>query len=147
MTQPMWAADIAIDRALAALLIAVQFPALRSETLEAFGVGWDNAAFLVGGKLLFRFPRRRVAVPLMEREIAILPHVASHVPNAISAPTLLGTASDAYPYAFAGYDLIAGKTACSVALTDGGRCALATPLGRFFRALHDIDPDPLVARG
>lgn len=147
MTQPMWAADIAVDPALAAKLIAAQFPGLRDTAVEPFGVGWDNTAFLVAGRVVFRFPRRRVSANLIDREVAILPLVAPHVPLAIPAPRYAGVPSAEYPWAFAGYDLIAGASADVAELSDGARDALAEPLGRFLRALHAVDAAPLVARG
>lgn len=147
MTQPAWTADIEVDAALAAGAIAAQFPALRGMPVEPFGIGWDNAAFLVDGRVVFRFPRRRVCANQIEREIAILPSVAPHVPLAIPAPRYAGVATPEYPWPFAGYDLIEGTTSCSVTLSDDARAALAEPLGRFLRALHAIDTKPLAARG
>jgi aminoglycoside phosphotransferase (APT) family kinase protein len=143
----MWTADIDVDAELARRLIAAQFPELRAESVEPAGLGWDNAAFLGDGEVLFRFPRRRVAAPLIERELALLPSVAPRVPLAISAPTFAGAPTSAYPWVFAGYRKIEGRTACSAALGDAPRLALAEPLGRFLRALHAIEPGPLVARG
>ncbi len=147
MTQPMWTADIDIDTALVTKLVGEQFPALRGATVEPFGIGWDNAAFLAGGRIVFRFPRRRACVHLIEREIALLPLVAPHVPLAIPTPRYVGAATADYPWPFAGYDLIEGTTSCSVALSEAARAALAEPLGRFLRALHALDTTPLVARG
>ncbi len=143
----MWAADIAVDVALANQSIAAQFPELRGKAVEPFGSGWDNAAFLVGGTTVFRFPRRTVAANLVEREIAVLPLVAPHVPLAIPVPRYVGVATAGFPWVFAGYDLIPGRTSCSVELNDDARTGLAGPLGRFLRALHALDPAPLVARG
>ncbi len=147
MTQPMWTADIEVDAALAAALIAAQFPELGGMAVEPFGIGWDNTAFLVGGRIVFRFPRRRVSANLIEREIAILPLVAPHVPLAIPAPRYAGHPTAEYPWVFAGYDLIAGAGADTTELSDDTRAALAEPLGRFLRALHAVDTAPLVERG
>ena len=147
MTTPEWIPDIAIDTALAARLIAEQFPALPLDRIETLGNGWDNAAFLVDGRISFRFPRRRVAGNLIKREIALLPMIAAHLPLAIPAPQYVGAPTHAYPWYFAGYDLIAGDTACKRVLTDAQRAACAEPLGAFLRALHAIDVRPLVARG
>ena len=144
---PQWAADIAIDLDLAMTLVHTQFPTLAREAIVPFGVGWDNAAYLVGERVVFRFPRRRVARRLIEREIAILPVIAPALPLAIPVPSYIGVASDAYPHAFAGYERIAGETACARDLDNDARVALAEPLGAFLRALHAIDPAPLVARG
>jgi aminoglycoside phosphotransferase (APT) family kinase protein len=147
MTQPLWTADIEIDEDLAVRLIAEQFPELAQLPLEPLGIGWDNAVFVVGGRYAFRFPRRRIAVPLIVREIAILPRIAPHLPLAIPAPVFVGMASEAYPWPFAGYPLIRGATACSVPLSEDERLRLAAPLGRFLGALHGIDPAPLVELG
>ena len=144
---PQWAADVAIDLDLATSLVRAQFPALAYETIVPFGIGWDNVAYLVGNRIVFRFPRRRVATRLIEREIAILPAIASALPLAIPVPRYVGVASEAYPHVFAGYDRIAGETACVRDLDDRTRAALAEPLGAFLRALHAVDPAPLVARG
>jgi aminoglycoside phosphotransferase (APT) family kinase protein len=147
MSTPTWNADIAVDAALAARAIGEQFAELRNATVEAFGSGWDNAAFLVGGSIVFRFPRRRTAVRLIERECALLGPIAPYLPLAISAPTYVGRASDVFPWPFAGYALIAGTPASEVTLDDAARCALAAPLGNFLHALHAVETAPLVERG
>jgi aminoglycoside phosphotransferase (APT) family kinase protein len=142
-----WTADIEIDASLAGRLIASQFPEFASATIVPFGSGWDNAAFLIDGRVVFRFPRRRIAAGLIEREVAILPHVAPRLPLAISAPHFVGAKSVEYPWVFAGYERIDGSTACSVVLSDVSRTALAEPLARFLRALHEVEPAALVTRG
>ncbi len=147
MDRPVWAADLHIDAALAAKLVAAQFPQFARVSVDPFAAGWDNAAFLVDGRVVFRFPRRRVAARLIEREAAVLPLIAAELPLAIPAPCFVGAPSAEYAYAFAGYNLIDGMTACSVAFTDASRAALARPLGEFLRALHTIDPALLVTRG
>ena len=144
---PEWTADIDVDAPLATRLVRTQFPELASATVEPFGIGWDNAAFLIDGHVVFRFPRRRIVARLIEREAAILPHIAPRLPLAISAPQFIGKASGEYPWIFAGYERIDGATACSVVLSDESRTALAEPLARFLRALHDVEPAEFVARG
>ena len=147
MTTPQWTADIEIDVALATATIAARFPALAKLPVEAFGHGWDNAAFLVDGRIVFRFPRRKQCAKLIEREIALVPDIAERVPLPISAPTYAGAATEAYPWRFAGYPLLRGTAASSRPLTDTERANLAVPLATFLRALHAIDARPLVARG
>jgi aminoglycoside phosphotransferase (APT) family kinase protein len=142
MTTPQWTADIDVDASLAAQLVRSQFPELRAERIERLGAGWDNEAFLAGGRVVFRFPRRQFSRDLIAREIAILPRIAGQLPLAISAPRFIGTPTAQYPYVFAGYEHIAGTTACSFPLTGAGRTALAEPLAAFLRALHAIDPAP-----
>ena len=113
MAAPVWAPDIAIDAELASRLISAQFPALDARSVEPFAVGWDNAAFLVDGKTVFRFPRRELVADLIEREIALLPQLAPRLPARISTPTFIGADSTDYPWSFAGYPLIAGRSAGS----------------------------------
>ena len=64
-----------VDAELAARLLAAQFPQL--ERVEALGAGWDYSAFRVDDEYVFRFPRRAVVLPGMEREIATLPGSAA----------------------------------------------------------------------
>ena len=44
-----WDADTELSAQAAGELIAAQFPSLAPVRLELFGVGWDNAAYLVNG--------------------------------------------------------------------------------------------------
>ena len=147
MTRPQWTADIAIDAALASRLVLAQFPELRAERIRPLGSGWDNAAFLVDERIVFRFPRRRVFASLLEREIALLPGFPTSLPLAIPRPTWVGAAVAEFPWSFAGYAVLPGRTACSGEPSDAERAMSAEPLGRFLRALHAIDPSPFVARG
>ena len=147
MSEPVWRADIVIDAPLAARLIGAQFPALAKVPVVPFGSGWDNAAFLVGDRAVFRFPRRRVVARLIECEIAVLPLLAPHLPLAISAPLFRGAPSLDFPWAFAGYERIEGTTACALDLDAAARDGLAVPLARFLRELHGRDTAPLVAAG
>lgn len=138
---PVWDADIEILPERAADLIERQFPALAPVRAEPFGNGWDNAAFLVDGRLVFRFPRRLVAARLMDHEVRILPLIAPHLPLRITAPKYVGEPDDAYPYRFAGYELIPGRTACRARPDDAARTLAARPLAGFLRTLHSIPVD------
>ncbi|HTA39092.1 MAG TPA: phosphotransferase [Candidatus Acidoferrales bacterium] len=133
---PVWHPEIAVDQAGARALISAQFPQLDASRVEAIGFGFDNTAFLVGGAYVFRFPRRAVAVALMEREMAVLPIVAPLVPIAIPVPILAGRPDGTYPWPFAGYELLDGSTASSLNLSDADCERIAAPLGAFLRRLH-----------
>ena len=137
-----WAADVAIDAALARDLVAEQFPALRDAPLRPFGEGWDNAAFLVDERFVFRFPRRTAVAHLIAREAALLPRIAPAVPFAVPAPAYVGTPTERYPYTFAGYPLLRGTTLDRAAASPADRAALAAPLGAALRALHAFDIAP-----
>jgi aminoglycoside phosphotransferase (APT) family kinase protein len=147
MTQPQWVAEIVVDAALAASLVARAAPFLGGASIEAFGNGWDNTAFLAGGTFLFRFPRRTVASRLLEREVACLSRIAQAVPLPIPIPEIVGAPDADFPWSFYGYRLLVGQTLCAAVPDDRARGALAQPLGEFLRALHAIDPQPFVARG
>src|SRR5262249_32255145 len=103
------ATDIEVTAGLAGALLKEQVPELAAAPVELLGEGWDNAAFLVDSRYVFRFPRRSVAAPLLAREIAILPLLAPHLPVAVSAPAFVGTPSGDYPWPFAGYRAFEGR--------------------------------------
>ena len=147
MSTPQWVADLDIDAARATSLVRAHVAGLDVKSLEPFGNGWDNTAFLVNGAIVFRFPRRKEFAHLIEREAAVLPFIADALPLAISAPRYLGAPSADYPYVFAGYPLIAGRTACAQPLSDAQRSALAVPLARFLRALHGLETAPVAKLG
>jgi aminoglycoside phosphotransferase (APT) family kinase protein len=131
-----WNADVDLSLDTATNLIERQFPALAPARLGLLGAGWDNTAFLVNDQVVFRFPRRRVAVRLIERKVEVLPLLEAHLPLPITVPTMVGEPADGYPHPFAGYPLIAGTTACRVAWSEEERARNAAPLGRFLAALH-----------
>jgi len=142
MRQPyQWAAELEITPEAAARLIAEQFPQLATVKCELLGVGWDNVALLVNGQFVFRFPRRKMGADLLPTELRLLPAIAPRLPLPISAPIFEGKPSENFPWPFAGYRVIPGKTACRMHLGNTERHALAPALGRFLRALHDIRPD------
>jgi aminoglycoside phosphotransferase (APT) family kinase protein len=134
----VWDADVELSPEGAAGMIERQFPALAPVRLEALGTGWDNAAFLVNGRFVFRFPRRQIAIGLLEQEVRVLPLLAPHLPLPIPVPTFAGAPDSGYPYPFAGCPYIPGTTACRLAWSETARARNAAPLGRFLAALHRI---------
>jgi aminoglycoside phosphotransferase (APT) family kinase protein len=142
-----WSPEHDVSPDLARALIASQFPDLVPERIERFGSGMDNIAYLVDQRWIFRFPRRSVVAPLLETETAVLPLIAAHVPVPIPVPQFVGKPQAPYPWMFAGYDVLAGTTACSVELSDDDRARLAPALGKILGALHRIDPGQALALG
>ena len=140
MSRP-WADDVELTAREAALLVERQFPDLAPARLELLGVGWDNVAWLVNRRFVFRFPRRQVAAGLLEREARILPLLAPRLPLRIPAPEYVGAPTPKYPYVFAGYPLIPGRTADRWPWSDEARAALAPALALFLAALHRIPID------
>jgi len=137
ITQP-WSAECAVSDSLARALIEEQFPRLAPVRLQLLGAGWDNTAFRVNENCVFRFPRRQIAVPLLENETRLLPAIAPLLPLAIPRPSYVGRPTEEYPWPFAGYPLLPGRTACAAALDEAQRLAAAEHLARFLAALHAI---------
>jgi aminoglycoside phosphotransferase (APT) family kinase protein len=133
------AAEAHVDATLARVLISDQFAPLPERSLVALGEGWDYLAYLVDDTWVFRFPRRAVVVPGMEREIAVLPLLAPLLPAAVPAPVHVGRPSGGFPWPFYGARYIPGDE--PLGLDDAARTRLARPLGRFLRALHACELD------
>lgn len=146
LTQP-WRAERPVSAELARALVESQFPALAPAHAEPFGAGWDNTVFLVKGAWVFRFPRRKVAVPLLETELRLLPRIGPLLPLPVPAPTLQGTPTPDFPWPFAGYALIPGRTADRTALTADQRVRAAEDLGAFLKVLHALPAEALPEDG
>jgi aminoglycoside phosphotransferase (APT) family kinase protein len=149
---PQWTAEIAVGEPLARHLLREQFPSLETRSLRLLATGWDNTVWVVDERWAFRFPRREVAVPLVEREVAVLPHLAPLPPLAVPVPRFVGRPSDSYPWPFLGGELLPGRELGSVNLDGAGEIAIAEALARFLLALHSQealsalpDPDLLLA--
>ncbi len=125
--------DVSAERARE--LIEAQFPKLAPAQVKPLGEGWDNVVYEVNDLYVFRFPRRQIAVPLIERELAVLPNL--RLPLATPSPEFAG--KDEWP--FMGYRKLPGITADQAALTDAQRAAIAEPLGAFLKALHAVPLD------
>jgi aminoglycoside phosphotransferase (APT) family kinase protein len=132
-----WTADFEVTPAAAAQVIGHQFPELRDHDVTLLATGWDNNAFAVGSRWLFRFPRREVALPGVRREIALLPLLASRLPLPIPDPCFIGQPSPAYPWPFFGARLLPGSELADSDLSSGEVLRTAASLGRFLRELHD----------
>src|SRR5262249_59987224 len=103
VTQP-WTAELDVSPELARSLIIGQFPELAPATIEPLGFGWDNTAYLVNARYVFRFPRRQLGADCMESEIRVLPLLAPLLPLSIPNPIFVGQATDQFAWSFAGYE-------------------------------------------
>lgn len=92
--------------------------------------GWDCDAWLADESVLWRVPRRHAGVAALEREFALLPRIAAHlpapvpVPERVEAPELPVLARHAY---------LPGDELASAPHVGSEVCAA---LGRFLRVLH-----------
>jgi aminoglycoside phosphotransferase (APT) family kinase protein len=120
---------------------------LANLAVEPFGQGWDNAAFLVGRRYVFRFPRRAVSVALIETEARVLPAIAPKVPLPIPVPCFVGEPVPEYAWPFAGYGILRGDALSGLRLNDAEFERLAIACGSFLRSLHAVDAKSLPPPG
>ena len=137
MSSP-WETSQPMDAERAAALVGSQFPSLRGAPVQPVANGWDNTVLLVGD-VLFRFPRREIALDGQRRELAVLPRVAPVLPLPVPVPTHVGEAAGDYPWPFWGAAPIPGEELGRVGEVD--RRAAAEAAGSFLRALHDLSVD------
>lgn len=135
---PDWSADFVVDEALVRRLVA-QFPELAVESLRPFAEGWDYEIWVIDEKWAFRFPRREIAVPGVELEIAVLPSLAPLLPIPVPAAVYVGRPTEEFPWPFFGAPLLPGRELADAGLDDGGRVRVARELGGFLRRLHEAD--------
>ena len=133
---PEWEAEVVVDETLVRSLLADQFPELDASTLRFVGEGWDNAVWVVEETWAFRFPRRQIALPGVERELAVLPRLAPLLSVPAPQPRFVGVPGERFPWPFFGAPLLSGVEPCDAALTDDERVTLGGQLGRFLRELH-----------
>jgi aminoglycoside phosphotransferase (APT) family kinase protein len=144
-----WAAEIVVDELLVRRLLADRFE-LEPRSLRLLAEGWDNAVWVADEGWGFRFPRRRIALPGIEREIAVLPRLAPLLPVPIPVPALVGLPGDDFPWPFFGSALLPGREPDVESPPEGDRDGLAAELGSFLRALHArelaaaVDPNALL---
>ncbi len=132
---------------LAERLLETQFPQLHPVAARPLGYGWDNAAYLVNDAYVFRFPRRTIAVALIENEARILPLVAPALPAPITSPCFRGVGSPEYPWPFSGYPALGGVPLSALRASERESIGVASDLGAFLRALHALDCAPLRQAG
>ncbi|SDW59004.1 Predicted kinase, aminoglycoside phosphotransferase (APT) family [Marininema mesophilum] len=135
MTQP-WKAEREVHEKEARELIIDQFPHLSPLTLSRLGEGYDNTVYLVNHQYVFRFPRRKIAVPLLEAEGRILPELVDLLPIAMPCPLFYGQPTRDYPWPFIGYSLVSGQTPGPV--LKKGRRESTLRLAEFLRKLHSF---------
>ena len=131
-------------------LVAVDEPLVRRllrraghdpRTVRHLAEGWDRSVWVVDEELVAGFPRKAAIVPMIEREIQLLPRIAPLLPAPIPVPLLVGDPSEEFPWSFYMTRLLPGEEAALVELDDTSRVAVGVDLARFLRALHAIELD------
>lgn len=118
---------------------------LAAEQVTHLASGWDNTIVAVDDNWGFRFPRRAIALPGIDREIAVLPRIAPLLPLAVPLPEHVGVYGDP-PWRFWGGRHLPGTELAVSAHAD--RVAVAAAIGSFLADLHalplevDLPVDP-----
>lgn len=131
-----WEPQQTLEPPTALALIQEQFPILSATKIRLLGAGWDNTAFVVNEEFIFRFPRRQIAVPLLEAEWCMMPKLGPRLPLPVPIPKWHGSPTPHFPWPFIGYKMLPGFTACYANLSEGQRASLAQPIAQFLSALH-----------
>jgi aminoglycoside phosphotransferase (APT) family kinase protein len=137
---PVWSADVVVDELLVRRLLA-QFSGLERASLRPLAEGWDNAVWVVDERYAFRFPRREIAIPGVERELAVLPRLSPLLPVPVPVPVFVGRPANGYPWPFFGAELLPGIEAGDANLGDDERIEVALQLAGFLRTLHSLELD------
>lgn len=118
---------------------AVRECGLAADDVSIVASGWDNTIVLVDDVWVFRFPRREMALPGVDREITLLPRLAPRMSLPIPVPEHVGVYGDP-PWRFWGARHLAGTELAVSPHADRG--AVAAAIGRFLRELHALPADP-----
>jgi aminoglycoside phosphotransferase (APT) family kinase protein len=130
--------EIAISPALAARLIAAQFPQWEQLPLtEVRSAGVDNTVYRLGDDMAVRLPRRRAVATEPERLHRWLPRLAPHLPLAVPMPLARGVPGEGFPFPWLVCQWLDGQDIG--ADPDVDLAGTAVRLGRFVAALHRID--------
>lgn len=142
----IWDAERVVTPDSARRLIEEQFPELAPAKVEILGEGFDNTVYRVNERWVFRFPRRGVAVRLLETEARLLPEVAAlGLPLDVPRPAFAGRPSEAFGWPFLGYEAVPGRTPGRLGARERG--ASASALGTFLQGLHGFPADRAKALG
>jgi aminoglycoside phosphotransferase (APT) family kinase protein len=128
-----------IDEALAARLVAAQFPQWADLPVTPVEIsGWDNRTFRLGDAMSVRLPSAGVYVAAVAKEHEWLPRLAPLLPRPVPEPLALGAPGLGYPWPWSVRRWIAGRPAAPGRI--GDPVAFARDLAAFLRALNRVDP-------
>jgi aminoglycoside phosphotransferase (APT) family kinase protein len=128
-----------IDTALAARLVAAQFPQwAHLPVTPAEPNGWDNRTFRLGEDLSVRLPSAEAYAAQVEKEHRWLPLLAPRLPLPIPVPLAMGVPGEGYPWHWSVYRWLDGAVASAERIDDLEE--FATTLAGFLASLQSIDP-------
>jgi aminoglycoside phosphotransferase (APT) family kinase protein len=125
-------AEIQVDSALVAELLAQQYPNLGMLPLCPIESGSDNVMFRLGESFAVRLPRSAAAAKLLENEQRWLIPLSDRLPLPVPVPVRLGRPGPGFPWPWSVVPWLLGNTADTAPLAAGE----APRLAEFLRALH-----------
>lgn len=131
-----WEGEIVVEESLVRALLTEQFPEIDAGSARPIAEGWDYSVWALEERWAFRFPRRAVAIPGVERELVVLPLLAHRLPVPVPEPRFVGLPSERFPWPFFGATLFPGVEPAEVELGDAARVELGARLGGVLRVLH-----------
>ena len=145
--QNVWEPEVAMTLEVARELIRTQFPELTPLQLNVMDYGFDNTVIQVNNLWVFRFPRREVAVTLLETEGTLLPLLdQNNFSLDIPLPTYYGHPSPNFPWPFIGYRYVKGQLPSYKKNVKRGEKS-AVKLAEFMKSLHGMDIEKLKEKG
>ncbi len=128
----------AIDAALAAQLVAEQFPEWADlPVVPVDQPGWDNRTFRLGDTMSVRLPSAAAYVASVDKEHTWLPRLAPQLPLPIPVPLALGAPGGEYPWPWSVRRWLDGRASSRERIRD--LVAFARDLAGFLVALQSID--------
>ncbi|MCC5887931.1 MAG: phosphotransferase [Gammaproteobacteria bacterium] len=126
----------ALDAAAVRRLLHAQFPDLAAESVSRLGEGWDCETWLIDDAWVFRFPKRESVQASLAREALLLPILAERLHIRLPVPEWSGRPDASFPFAFAGYRPVPGRTWNWSARPARRLAAFETDFVAFLNGLH-----------
>ncbi|MBM3934870.1 MAG: hypothetical protein FJ319_11325 [SAR202 cluster bacterium] len=147
MTSAPWDPDRPLDAALASSALRENFADLPVRSVALLGQGWDFDAYLVNDSMVFRFPRRRESESKLLFEIEFLEQFAPLSPVHVPVYSLEGAPGQTFPYTFACYSIVQGRSGMESTLPASSIAAEGQRMGSFLSLLHGQSIDRALALG
>ncbi len=142
-----WKAEVTLTPEDVRARVGGQFPDLGVQTAEFLNEGFDSFAFLVDGRWVFLFPKRREREPLLLVSMRLLDELQGRLPLPVPQPTHWGRPDERFPFHFVGYALLPGTPGLEAEMPPRLQEANAQRMGEFLAALHAFPADRAEALG
>lgn len=119
-----------------------KYPELRPEAARAVAHGWANQVWIIGERLVFRFPRTEQGKRELWQEEQVLPELAGQL--GVQIPEFLYRSEPDEEVTYAGYLQIPGEPLTAEIfsnMTSAEKMELAVTLGSFLTTLHMHEPN------